>query len=745
MPDAPPPRPEDTDRNLLFGVLALQAGLIDQGQFTEICALWAARKQRPLGDLLVERGWLTATDKGHIDYLLERNLQKHDDDAQASLATLSDGGVRRSLGAVVDPAIRRSLASLPSPPPQRAPGSTGYYAPQRHEPYRPHRLHATGGIGRVWLAHDVDLGRDVALKELRPDVAASPAATDRFLQEARITGQLEHPGIVPVYALGWDEGGRPYYAMKFVYGRTLAEAMADYHSDPTPLAFLDLLRRFRAVCYAIAYAHSRGVIHRDLKPSNIMLGEYGETLVLDWGLARRLGQADPSAAEAPGAPTAGGDLTQTGQVLGTPAYMSPEQAAGHCQEVGPPSDVYALGAILYELLTGQAPFQGQSKAEVLGNVRQGLVRPPSQVRPAVPHTLETICLKAMALRAADRYRTGAELAQAVENWLAVELERSEEALRKHSILQSILNSMSDGVVVADEDGKFLLFNPAAEQILGIGPLDAPPAEWTDRYGLFLPDRVTPYPVRELPLVRAMRSESVNGAEIFVRHPRAPEGIWLSSNSRPLRDGGGLVRGGVVVFRDITRGKLAEEQLRRANRAHRAISSCDQALIRAEDEAALLGEVCRIIVEVAGYRLCWVGYVERDQAKTVRPVAQAGYEEGYLKTVRVTWADTERGRGPVGTAARTGEPAVFQDVAADPRFAPWRAEALKRGYASVLGIPLLAGSAVLGVLAIYASEPDAFDGEEVGLLRALANDLAYGIMALRTRTERAQAEEALGRQ
>jgi signal transduction histidine kinase len=185
-----------------------------------------------------------------------------------------------------------------------------------------------------------------------------------------------------------------------------------------------------------------------------------------------------------------------------------------------------------------------------------------------------------------------------------------------------------------------------------------------------------------------------------------------------------------------------EQLRRANRALRAIGSCNQAVVRATDEPALLKEVCRVIVEVASYRLCWVGYVEHDAARTVRPVAQAGYEEGYLKTVNVTWADTERGRGPVGTAVRTREPAVFQDVAVDPRFLPWRAEALKRGYASVLGIPLLTDSTVVGVLAIYASEPDAFDDEELGLLRALANDLAYGIMALRTRAEHAQAQEAL---
>jgi PAS domain S-box-containing protein len=191
-------------------------------------------------------------------------------------------------------------------------------------------------------------------------------------------------------------------------------------------------------------------------------------------------------------------------------------------------------------------------------------------------------------------------------------------------------------------------------------------------------------------------------------------------------------------------ELAEANvaLRRVNRAMRALSCCNQALIRASDEGDLLQEVCRIIVAVAGYRLCWVGYAEHDEAKTVRPMAQAGHEEGYLQTVRVTWADSERGWGPTGTPIRTRQPAVFQDVRADPRFAPWRAEALKRGYASVLGVPLLAGNDVLGSVAIYASEPDAFDPEEVRLLQSLANDLAFGIMALRTRAEHAQAVGAL---
>lgn len=186
---------------------------------------------------------------------------------------------------------------------------------------------------------------------------------------------------------------------------------------------------------------------------------------------------------------------------------------------------------------------------------------------------------------------------------------------------------------------------------------------------------------------------------------------------------------------------AEEQL---HRALRGLYSCNHALTRATAGPALLREICRIIVEVVGYRLCWVGYAEDDAAKTVRPVAQAGYEEGYLETVNVTWADDERGRGPAGTPSRTGEPFVVRDAATDPGFAPWREEALKRGYASVLGLPLWAPPGLRGALTIYAAEPDAFDDEEVSLLRALADDLAYGITALRTRASHARAQEELRR-
>ena len=189
-------------------------------------------------------------------------------------------------------------------------------------------------------------------------------------------------------------------------------------------------------------------------------------------------------------------------------------------------------------------------------------------------------------------------------------------------------------------------------------------------------------------------------------------------------------------------KRAEAQLLRINRANRALSRCNEALIRATDESILLQQICDLIVEEAGYRLCWVGQAEHDEAKSVRPLAQAGFEEGYLNMLNITWADTERGRGPTGTCIRTRQPVLVKNIATDPTMAPWRAEALKRGYASSLAIPLLIDSAAFGALTIYAAEPEAFGAEEVTLLTELADDMAFGITTLRTRIERARAEEEI---
>jgi len=191
-----------------------------------------------------------------------------------------------------------------------------------------------------------------------------------------------------------------------------------------------------------------------------------------------------------------------------------------------------------------------------------------------------------------------------------------------------------------------------------------------------------------------------------------------------------------------RPRSQEAELRRANRALRTISSCNQAMIHATKETELLEEVCRVIVEEGGYRLAWVGYAENDERNTVRPVACAGFEAGYLKKVNITWADEPRGRGPTGTAIRTRQPAVCRDVHVDPKFEPWREDAKKRGYASSLVVPMLDKDAVLGAVSIYATEPDAFDPEEVKLLQELADDLVFGLISLRAQAMHQQSVAAL---
>ncbi len=196
-------------------------------------------------------------------------------------------------------------------------------------------------------------------------------------------------------------------------------------------------------------------------------------------------------------------------------------------------------------------------------------------------------------------------------------------------------------------------------------------------------------------------------------------------------------------REVAERARAEVLLRKINRAYKALGECNQALIRATDEGELLHNVCRIIVEECGYQLVWIGFTGQDEAKTVRPVTQAGFEEGYLDTVNITWADTEQGRGPTGTAIRTAKPVINRDVLTNPAYAPWRAEAIKRGYASSAALPLLTSEQeVIGALNVYAAQPDAFAAEEIDLLMELAGDLAYGLVSLRVRAERVRMEEAI---
>ncbi len=309
--------------------------------------------------------------------------------------------------------------------------------------YRIVRHHARGGLGDVYLAEDEELGRKVALKEIQARHVANPQYRARFLLEAEVTGLLEHPGIVPVHGLGSYPDGRPFYAMRFIKGESLKDAIAAFRAgaaaaaaDPgaRALGLRRLLGRFEAVCDAIEYAHSRGVLHRDLKPANIMLGRFGETLVVDWGLAKIIGRPDVVAEVDPaGKPpvdpddgavqpssSSGVEPTRMDSAHGTPQYMSPEQAAGQVDRIGVATDVYGLGATLYYLLTGRAPFPAEPLAVIKPALIRGEFPRPAEVDPEVAPALEAICLKAMATDPKDRYPSARALADDVERWLADE-------------------------------------------------------------------------------------------------------------------------------------------------------------------------------------------------------------------------------------------------------------------------------------------------------------------------------------
>ena len=248
------------------------------------------------------------------------------------------------------------------------------------------------------------LGRKVALKVVGTG-ASDPGAAARMLREARVIARLEHPGIVPVHDAGTLPDGRMFYAMKRVDGRRLDQMAA---ASPLP----ERLRIFQKVCEAVAFAHAHGVLHRDLKPENVMVGPFGEVLVMDWGIAKVLDDASEATPAPPHA--AAPSATAEGTIVGTPAYMAPEQAAGRSGAVGPATDVYALGGLLYFLLTGRPPFDGDAaRRRALGE--PGL--PPAPAGAGVPRPLEAVAARAMATEPPQRYASAEELAAEVARYL----------------------------------------------------------------------------------------------------------------------------------------------------------------------------------------------------------------------------------------------------------------------------------------------------------------------------------------
>lgn len=456
------------DRQILLGLLAIQNHFVAPEALAAGLAKWIQQKDRPLLEVLSEQGALTQSRRDLIEALGAEFIKQNGDSPQEALAALSTlGQMAQPLQKIDDPDVIQSLqlamtnvgprdsqthvfetladeGAQSTSPPDR--GSTGL----RFLKIRPH---ARGGLGQVYVAVDTELNREVALKEIQSQRVADDASRSRFVLEAEITGQLEHPGIVPVYGLGSYADGRPYYAMRFIQGDSLKGAIANFHAarakDPglegdRLVEFRKMIGRFVDVCQAIHYAHSRRVLHRDLKPDNIMLGKYGETMVVDWGLAKPLG-AETSEPES-GAPgyekplvfdpqvtrqDAGAtrpirpksvssvEETRLGSIVGTPAYMSPEQASG-ATKLGPEADIYSLGATLYQVLTGRPPTTASTLSEALDQIRRGDIPAPRTHWSQAPRALEAICQKAMRVDPSARYPSAQALADDIEHWLADE-------------------------------------------------------------------------------------------------------------------------------------------------------------------------------------------------------------------------------------------------------------------------------------------------------------------------------------
>jgi len=357
-------------------------------------------------------------------------------------------------------------------------------------------------------------------------------------------------------------------------------------------------------------------------------------------------------------------------------------------------------------------------------------------KPADAVGLALFCLMGVFMSVvAERYGRSRERAAAAEKELA--LQRSKAALAEsQQQYRTLFTNMDEGFCIIEmifdaqgrpADYRFLEVNASFEKQTGLHEAEgklmrelapAHEAHWFEIYGKI-----------------ALTGEPAH----FENEARALN-RWYDVHA--YRVGEPEKRQVAIIFNDISERKRAEEQLRKLNRTLTALSNSNQALMHATDEPAFLQQVCRIINEDCGYAMVWIGFAGNDENKTVRPIASAGFEEGYLETMRITWADSERGRGPTGTAIRTGQPSICRNMLTDPAFLPWREAAVKRGYASSLVVPLKEDDKSFGAITIYSREPDAFSEGEVHLLTELSADLTYGIGTLRMRAANAQAEEAL---
>ena len=419
------------DRDFLFGVLAVQTGLASPQQIMAAASGYVADKSRSIPQRLLSDRVFDKQALEMLDKMVEQAVAVHGGSVHKTLQTL--GGERVLFSSFGGSLVQDDEGGLSISPKSESIEDTAAVTPEAPGRYRSEGVEiGRGGIGRVLVAFDEHVGRQVAVKELLSDgvgsrpttpgtdaVTRTSALAARFLREARVTGQLEHPNIMPVYEVGQRPGGAYYYTMKLVRGRTLADALAACRSLGDRLK---LLHHYVDLCNAVAYAHDRGVIHRDLKTENTMLGEFGETVLIDWGLAKVKGKRDFRGAEIEREVQVlhdeGTGKTMDGSAIGTPAYMSPEQADGAIDDIDERSDVWSLGAVLYELLTGKPPFEGVTPFEVIGKVLKDEVVPPRALNDAIPAELSAVAEKALTRDKKGRYQSASDLAAEIQAYMS---------------------------------------------------------------------------------------------------------------------------------------------------------------------------------------------------------------------------------------------------------------------------------------------------------------------------------------
>lgn len=419
------------DRSVLLGLLAWQLGLATREHVEASLDVWQQDRTQAFDALLKQRARLSPEQSAWLANVAAAVIRQHGNDAAASLDALGQLlHVRSELSRRIDPeaTLDRGLVASSAAPISR-PSSTIAAAASTSR-FDNLKSHARGGMGEVFIAEDREFARKVALKKIRPEHTGDLLMHQHFQRESQLTGNLEHPGIVPVYSAGRHSDGQPYFAMRLIRGVSLDAKINEFHQAKkhfTSSEFRQLLTQFITVCNTVAYAHSKQILHRDLKPANVMVGDYGETLVVDWGLARGWEQDSAPASEfGHGLRAAAHQTTETesGGIVGTLSYMSPEQAGNRVFSFQPASDIFSLGATFYYLLTGKAPHptarSDKEREQTLEDIQAGKFPPPRSIRSAIPKPLEAICLKAMALHPDQRYATALNFAADLERYLADE-------------------------------------------------------------------------------------------------------------------------------------------------------------------------------------------------------------------------------------------------------------------------------------------------------------------------------------